>query len=79
MLFIDSPTQTGFSYSIPIPGYVDEDAGYVIELPDNSCPDYAAVTGTCGTYSYPNFTLTANSTPAAAPNVWKTVQGLMGA
>lgn len=35
--------------------------------------------GTCGTYSYPNETLTADSTPHAAPNFWKTLQGFMGA
>lgn len=79
MIFIDQPTQTGFSYSIPIPGYVDPNSGNVIELPDNTCPDYAAGLGTCGTYSYPNLTLTANATAAAAPNFWKTIQGFMGA
>ena len=76
MIYIDQPTQTGFSYSIPIPGYTD-DEGTIIALPDNSCPDYAASTGTCGTYSYPNITLTANSTAAAAPNLWATLQGFM--
>ena len=78
MIYIDQPTQTGFSYSIPIPGYTDDD-GAVITLPGNDCPDYAASTGTCGTYSYPNITLTANSTAGAAPNFWKTLQGFMGA
>ena len=77
MLYIDQPTQTGFSYSIPIPGYVDANTGNVIELPDTTCPDYAA--GSCGTYSYPNLTLTANATAAAAPNMWATLQGFMGA
>lgn len=36
MLFIDQPTTTGFSYSIPVPGY--KDGGFVIELPDEECP-----------------------------------------
>lgn len=35
--------------------------------------------GSCGTYAYPNISLTATSTPAAAPNFWKTLQGFMGA
>ncbi|OCK76539.1 alpha/beta-hydrolase [Lepidopterella palustris CBS 459.81] len=78
MLFIDQPTQVGFSYSIPIPGYTDEN-GLIIELPDETCPDFAEQYGTCGTYSYANQTLTANSTGAAAPNMWKTLQGFMGA
>ncbi|MCJ1400194.1 hypothetical protein MMC11_003398 [Xylographa trunciseda] len=77
MIYIDQPTQTGFSYSIPIPGYVDASTGNVIELPDTTCPEYAA--GSCGTYSYPNLTLTANATAAAAPNMWATLQGFMGA
>ena len=77
MLFIDQPTQVGFSYSVPIPGYLS--GSTIIELPDNNCPDYAAATGTCGTYSKPNETLTANSTDAAAPNFYRTLQGFMGA
>ncbi|MCJ1319689.1 hypothetical protein MMC15_005025 [Xylographa vitiligo] len=77
MIYIDQPTQTGFSYSIPIPGYVDANTDNVIELPGTTCPEYAA--GSCGTYSYPNLTLTANATAAAAPNMWATLQGFMGA
>jgi carboxypeptidase C (cathepsin A) len=78
MLFIDEPTTVGLSYSIPIPAYQDND-GYTIQLPNNTCPDYAESYGTCGTYSQPNHTLTQNSTGAAAPNFWKTLQGFMGA
>lgn len=79
MLYIDQPTQVGFSYSIPVPGYTDSDSGDIIVLPSPSCPDYALDTGTCGTYSYPNETLTANTTAAAAPNFWLALQGFMGA
>ena len=78
MLFIDQPTQVGFSYSIPIPGYVDPASGYIVQLQNDTCPDYAADWG-CGTYSYPNETLTASSTPQGAPNFWKALQGFMGA
>lgn len=79
MLFIDQPTQVGHSYSIPVPGYVSSlsSSGDIIVLPSNECPEYAG--DSCGTYSYPNISLTANSTPAAAPNMWKTLQGFMGA
>ena len=79
MLYIDQPTQTGLSYSIPIPGYVDPSSGYIVALPDEACPDYAVKFGTCGTYSYANYSLTASSTPQAAPNIWRTLQGFMGA
>ena len=79
MLFIDHPAQVGFSYSIPVPGYVDPSSGLIITLPNATCPEYAVSYGTCGTYSYPNETLTANSTQAAAPSFWKTLQGFMGA
>lgn len=78
MLFIDQPTQVGFSYSKPIPGYVDPNSGLIVQLPNATCPDYAS-DWDCGTYSYFNESLTANSTPAAAPNMWKTLQGFMGA
>ncbi|EOD42940.1 putative carboxypeptidase s1 protein [Neofusicoccum parvum UCRNP2] len=75
MIFIDQPTQVGFSYSIPVPAYTSEQ-GNIVVLPNATCPDYAA---DCGTYSYPNLTLTANSTDNAAPNFWKALQGFMGA
>lgn len=75
-LFIDEPTTVGFSYSIPVAGYAD-DQGNVITLPDGQCPDYAG--DTCGTWNTPDPTLTANSTAGAAPNMWKTLQGFMGA
>ena len=78
MLFIDEPTQVGLSYSSAVPGYVDPNTNDVVTLPGDTCPDYAADYD-CGTYSYPNVSLTANSTPAAAPNMWKTLQGFMGA
>ena len=78
MLFIDEPTQVGLSYSIPIPGYTDPNSGYIVQLPNATCPEYAS-DWDCGTYSMPNLTLTANNTPAAAPNMWKTLQGFMGA
>lgn len=78
MLYIDQPTQVGFSYSIPVPGYTDPSTGYIVTLPNATCPDYAVEYGTCGTYSYPNETLTANSTSGAAPNLWATLQGFMG-
>ncbi|KAL8723286.1 MAG: hypothetical protein Q9225_000408 [Loekoesia sp. 1 TL-2023] len=79
MLFIDQPTQVGFSYSIPVPAYVDPNSDNIITLPSDSCPDYAALTDSCGTYSYPNETLTVNSTDAAAPYFYLTLQGFMGA
>jgi len=76
MLFIDQPTQVGFSYSYPVDAY-ETDYG-LVTLPDNVCPEYAPE-DSCGTYAYPNITLTAGSTAAAAPNFWKTLQGFMGA
>lgn len=78
MIFIDQPTQVGFSYSSPVPAYEDGNSGLLVQLPGNNCPEYAS-DWSCGTYSYWNETLTANSTPAVAPNMWKTLQGFMGA
>jgi len=79
MLFIDQPTQVGFSYSIPVPAYTDPDSGAIVTLPNATCSSFALDSDSCGTYSYPNASLTANSTAAAAPNMWKTLQGFMGA
>ncbi|KAI5258829.1 putative carboxypeptidase 2 [Aureobasidium subglaciale] len=76
MIFIDQPAQVGFSYSIPVPGYTDPNSGSIVVLSNTTCPDYAEE---CGTYSYPNTTLTANSTAGVAPNFWKGLQGFMGA
>jgi hypothetical protein len=73
MLFIDEPTQVGLSYSVPIPAYKDSD-GFIVQLPNNTCPDYAEGYGTCGTYSKPDHALTANTTLGAAPNMWRTLQ-----
>lgn len=78
MIYIDQPVMTGFSYSKPVPAYTDSN-DYIISLPNATCPDYAEAFGTCGTYSYPNETLTSNSTAAGAPNFYKTLQGFMGA
>ncbi|PYH91396.1 serine carboxypeptidase [Aspergillus ellipticus CBS 707.79] len=78
MLYIDQPVQTGFSYSIAVPGYVDPSTYNVITLPDPICPEYAEDMS-CGTYAYPNVSLTANSTDNAAPNFYKALQGFMGA
>ncbi|KAJ5120601.1 Peptidase S10 serine carboxypeptidase [Penicillium bovifimosum] len=78
MLFVDQPATVGLSYSVPIPAYED-DGGNIIQLPDENCPDYAQQYGTCGTYSKPDIALVPNTTASAAPNMWKTLQGFMGA
>src|ERR1700712_2902323 len=38
MLYIDNPTQVGFSYSVPVNGYVDPSTDSIITLPDATCP-----------------------------------------
>jgi len=78
MLYIDHPAQVGFSYSIPVPAYESSNDD-IVTLPNATCPDYAQALGTCGTYSYPNETDTANTTTAAAPSMWRTLQGFFGA
>ena len=76
MLFIDHPAQTGFSYSVPVDGYMTR-GGDVKQLANRSCPQ--AHESSCGTYSLPNVNYTVNSTANAAPSFWKTLQGFMGA
>ena len=60
-------------------GYISPDDGSVIVLPNATCPNDTITQGTCGTYSDPNVTDTPNSTAAAAPGFWATLQGFMGA
>ncbi|KAJ1034721.1 hypothetical protein NDA13_000977 [Ustilago tritici] len=79
MIFIDQPATTGFSYTKLVPGYVDPSTDSIVVLPNETCPEYAQGYGTCGTYSAPNVTLTANSTEVAAKNFYRTLQGFMGA
>lgn len=74
MLFIDQPVGTGFSYSQAVSGYQSND-GDVVPL-NGSCPGNVT---TCGTYSVADIGVTPNSTAAAAPGFWKTLQGFMGA
>lgn len=78
MLYIDQPVGTGFSYSEAVNGFAD--GSDFVTLPAGSgCPDYADYYGGCSTQSYQNASLTANSTQVAAPNMWKALQGFMGA
>ncbi|KAI1117040.1 Alpha/Beta hydrolase protein [Nemania sp. NC0429] len=75
MLFIDQPNQVGFSYTYPVDAYATD--GGIVTLPDAVCPDYAPP-GSCGTYGYPNISLTARTSLEAGPDVWLTIQGFMG-
>lgn len=74
----DQPTQVGFSYSVPVPGFIDPNTGAINQLTTPACPG-DPVKLQCGTYSLPDVKLTANTTSAAAPTFWKTIQGFMGA
>lgn len=81
MIYIDQPSTTGFSYSIPVPGYysgIKQQYAASVQLPNNSsCPDYAE--DTCGTYSQYLISSLTNSTDSSANNFWLVLQGFMGA
>lgn len=80
MLFIDQPATVGFSYmSQPKPGYIDVNTLSIIYLPDETCPDYAAALGTCGTYSGINQDTVSKTTAEAAPSFYRALQGFIGA
>lgn len=66
MIFIDQPAQVGFSYSIPVPGYL-KDSGEVVVLNKDSCPKGKT---TCGTFSDPHVNDTETTTAAVAPAFW---------
>lgn len=79
VIYIDQPVQVGFSYTDLIPAYLksDPDSYYeeIVPLkPDEDCPDDAEI---CGNFSKPDTSTTANSTLAAAPNFWTTLQAFM--
>ena len=94
MIFIDQPAQVGFSYSKPVPGYINSTDGTIVVLSNSTCPGGNLTQGTCGTYSMP-VADTPTSTAAAAPAFWvismketllcaadrsqATLQGFMGA
>lgn len=70
MLYIDQPTQTGFSYDIPVPAYRDPTTGLIVALGDNHCPGelfthlrfgYSVITNCMLQITLP--TLTAEPTP----------------
>jgi len=50
---------------------------YIIQLPSTKCPEYAS-DDACGTYSYPNQTLTASTTPEGAPKLLEDSAGVHG-
>lgn len=78
MLFVDEPVTVGLSYSKPVPAYVNTAfSTRTAVLSNNTCPEYAQIQGTCGTYSLPQSNLVPNSTEGAAPFVWKTLQSWM--
>lgn len=77
MLYLDQPVDTGFSYSTPINACTSAD-GYIVTLPDATCPDYAPA-HSCGMLSSANASLSANSTPSAAPDLYAALQGFVGA
>ena len=75
MLFIDQPTQVGFSYSVPAQICTNSSKTDA----DPPCPSCSPNATKCGTWSRPDLNLTAHSTIEAAPGFWKTMQGFMGA
>jgi len=75
MIYIDQPSLTGFSYSNPAAGCLDED-GDVVQIRQNmTCPPKTSP----GTFSRNQSHLFETSTPQAAISFYKVLQGFMGA
>ncbi|EME50246.1 hypothetical protein DOTSEDRAFT_85449 [Dothistroma septosporum NZE10] len=65
MLYLEQPTTTALSYSIPVDAYTSAD-GELKTAPGAVCPD-SAPANSCGTLSSSDASMTANSNPNAAP------------
>lgn len=78
MLFVDEPVTVGLSYADLVNGYQDAN-GNVLPLKNGTCPPAALRQGTCGTYSNASLSTVADTTAAAAPNMWQLLQAFMGA
>ena len=76
-MWVDQPATVGWSYTEAVHGLMDPNTGNITPLNGKPCP--AAKASQCGTFSVPNTSLVPNSTANAAPNMWKTIQGFMGA
>lgn len=79
LLVIDQPVSTGFSYSKIGPVILDSKSGSVKVLDKEECPEYISDFEECATLSIPEYTKSPKSTKEAAPAVWKTIQGFLGA
>ena len=79
LLVIDQPVSTGFSYSKVGPVILDTNSGSIKTLEKENCPDYISVSEKCATLSIPESTKSPKSTKEAAPAVWKTIRGFLGA
>ena len=79
LLFIDQPVQTGFSYSTPTSGYINQQNGSIIVTESGACPSDEITNRTCGTYSDPSdMNGVPVSTITAASSFYTTLQGFLG-
>ncbi|KAI1734115.1 carboxypeptidase S1 [Xylaria scruposa] len=73
VLYVDQPVQTGFSYDIPTPGFLDLETSNII--PEDPNQDlHANTTFIPGTFSSQNINWTANTTENAARHFWNFLQ-----
>ncbi|KAF2967522.1 hypothetical protein GQX73_g6073 [Xylaria multiplex] len=73
ILYVDQPVQTGFSYDIPTPGFLDLETGNIIpEDPDQNLHENN--TFIPGNFSSQNVNWTANTTENAARHFWNFLQ-----
>ncbi|KAI1109168.1 carboxypeptidase S1 [Nemania sp. NC0429] len=73
VLYVDQPVQTGFSYDILTPGFLNLETGDII--PDDPDQDlHANATFIPGNFSSQNINWTANTTENAARHFWNFLQ-----
>ncbi|QDS68547.1 hypothetical protein FKW77_010914 [Venturia effusa] len=75
ILFVDQPSLTGFSYSHPQAGCINEDGDVGPIRTNSTCPSGS----TLGTFSRDASDLYEKSTPQAAESFYKVLQGFMSA
>ena len=78
ILFVDQPSEVGFSYDTPTKGSLNLLTSEITEPASSPPPNQPAFTFLNGTFSTNNGNTTTNTTAIAAQAIWHMLQGFLG-